>query len=289
MSPDPRATPDPAPAGAPPLPLRVVVVDDEPLIREGLCELLAGEPGVCVVAACADGAAALAAVRRHAPDVLFLDVRMPGMDGLAVARALGAAAPTPPAVVFATAHERYALAAFEVSAADYLLKPFDEERVRASLRRVRARLAHAGAGAVRAQLAAVLARLDGAAAAAGAAPAAAPASPAAPAYPERLLVAVAQGTRVVWVRDVEWVEAADNYVTVHGADGPGLLREPLRSLAARLDPARFARVHRSALVNLARVRQLRLLRGGDYALTMRSGAVVTLSRTYRDDVLRRLR
>jgi two-component system LytT family response regulator len=278
----------PGDADGAPATLRVVVADDEPLIRDGLCELLAGEPGVHVVAACADGASALAAVRRESPDVLFLDVQMPGVDGLAVARALGGC-PTPPAVVFATAHERYALAAFEVSAVDYLLKPFDEERVRASLRRVRARLAHEGVGVLRAQLSALLSRLDGA----GGAPAtrdhgrdaAAPVA----AYPERLLVGVARGTRVVLVKDIEWIEAADNYVTVHAAAGAGLLREPLRALEARLDPARFARVHRSAIVNLARVQQLRLLRGGDYALTMQSGAVVTLSRTYRDQLLQRLR
>jgi two-component system LytT family response regulator len=107
--------------------------------------------------------------------------------------------------------------------------------------------------------------------------------------PERLLVDIAQGTRVVWIKDVEWIEAADNYAVVHSVDGAGLLREPLKSLEARLDPTRFARVHRSAIVNLTRVRQLRLLRGGDYALTLRSGAIVTMSRTYRDDVLHRLR
>ena len=264
-----------APDVAPGPPLRVVVVDDEPLIREGLGELLAAEPGVRVVASCADGPAALAAVQQHAPDVLYLDVQMPGMDGLAVARALATLSPTP-AVVFATAHERYAVAAFEVSAVDYLLKPFDAERVGESVRRVRARLAREGVGALRAQLTALLTRLEGG-------------DTAAPVPPTRLLVDIAHGTRVVWTRDVEWIEAADNYAVVHSADGPGLLREPLRSLEARLDPTHFARVHRSAIVNLTRVRQLRLLRGGDYALTMRSGAVVTLSRTYRDDVLHRLR
>ena len=284
MTDDLRVAHEPPAAHTAP-PLRVVVVDDEPLIREGLSAILAAEPGVRVVASCPDGASALAAVHRHAPDLLFLDVQMPGMDGLAVARALARTSPAP-VVVFATAHERYAVAAFEVSAVDYLLKPFDEERVRESVRRVRARLAHGGAGALRAQLAALLARLDGADAAAGV-PLASPAAARVPL--ERLLVDIAHGTRVVWTKDVEWVEAADNYVVVHSADGSGLIREPLKSLESRLDPARFARVHRSAIVNLARVRQFRLLRGGDYALTLRSGAVVTLSRTYRDDVLQRLR
>jgi two-component system LytT family response regulator len=280
----------PSPAGpVAARPLRVAVVDDEPLIREGLAQMLGAEPGVAVVAACADGAAALAAVRAHAPDVLFLDVQMPGVDGLAVARAiadeaadLGAPAP---AIVFATAHDRYALHAFEVSAVDYLLKPFDAARVRESLRRVRARLAGPAALApahLAAQLAALAARLTSGLtddAAAGAAP-----RPA-----ERLVVGVARGARVVPVREVEWVEAADNYVRVHAAGGGGLLREPLRDLERRLDPRRFARVHRSALVNLARVRELRPLPSGDYALTMQSGATVTLSRTYRDAVLARLR
>lgn len=143
----------PTDAAGAPLPLRAVVADDEPLIREGLAEILSAEPGVTIVAACGDGERALAAVRAHAPDVLFLDGRMPGVDGLAVTRALGAADEGwPPAIVFATAHDRYALAAFEVSAADYPLKPFHAARVRA-------------------------------------------------------------------VAEVEWIEAADNYVAVHAADG----------------------------------------------------------------------
>ncbi len=282
----PPAGPDAGP-NAPPPPLRVVVADDEPLIREGLAELLAAEPGVEVVAACADGAAALDAARRHRPDVLFLDVQMPGDDGLAVARraladaeAHGAPAP---AVVFATAHDRYALAAFEVSAVDYLLKPFDARRVREALRRVRAR--GAPAPGLAAQLAALAARLGAAPHAAAGAPA--PDGP--PRWAERLVVGAARTQRVVPVREVEWVEAADNYVRVHAPGGGGLLREPLAALERRLDPARFARVHRSALVNLARVRELRPLPSGDYELTLQSGAAVTLSRTYRDDVLARLR
>jgi two-component system LytT family response regulator len=263
----------------------VVVADDEPLIREGLRDILDAEPDVDVVATCADGPAVIDAVRVHAPAVLFLDIQMPGVDGLTVARVLAdpARSPAPPpAIVFATAHDRYALAAFEVSAVDYLLKPFDAARVRASLRRVRERLGHAardGEIDLRAQLAALLARLD---AGRGAAPVTG--GP----WAERLVVGLARGSRVVPVASVEWVEASDNYVTVHAADGGGLLREALHSLQARLDPARFARVHRSALVNLARVHGLQPLPSGDYLLTMRSGATVRLSRTYRDEVLRRL-
>ena len=282
-----------------PWPVRVVVADDEPLIREGLAELLAAEPGVTVVAACADGASALAAVRAHAPDVLFLDVQMPGDDGLAVARALAAAAGGPaPAIVFATAHDQYALAAFEVSAVDYLLKPFDTRRVREALRRVRVRLAAASvpSAATAAQLTAQLATQLATLAAhfgthLGTHPEAAGSaeSPVPPRWAERLVVGVARGARVVPVREVEWIEAADNYVRVHAAGGVGLLREPLRDLERRLDPGRFARVHRSALVNLARVHELRPLPSGDYRLTLRSGATVTLSRTYRDAVLARLR
>jgi two-component system LytT family response regulator len=147
---------------------------------------------------------------------------------------------------------------------------------------VRERLGHAardGEIDLRAQLTALLARLD---AGRGTSPGAG-----AP-WAERLVVGLARGARVVPVASVEWVEASDNYVTVHATDGGGLLREALHSLQARLDPARFARVHRSALVNLARVHGLQPLPSGDYLLTMRSGATVRLSRTYRDDVLRRL-
>jgi two-component system LytT family response regulator len=232
-----------------------------------------------VVATCADGEEALTAVRALAPDAVFLDVRMPGRDGLAVARALVAdSAAAAPAIVFATAYGDHALTAFEVSAVDYLLKPFGAERVRETVRRLRERLARHDGATLRAQLAAVLERLGPARADEAGGP-----------WAERLVVGIARGARVVNVRDVEWLEAADNYVTVHSVDGSGLLREPLKSLEARLSPAMFARVHRSAVVNLGRVRELRPQPSGDYELTLRSGATVTLSRTYRDEVLRRLR
>jgi two-component system LytT family response regulator len=266
--------------------LRVIVVDDEPLIREGLAAMLAAEPGVEVVAMCASADEALERTHALAPDVLFLDVQMPGLSGIELARALvsdDAAGRDAPAFVFATAHGQYALDAFEVSAIDYLLKPFDASRVREAVRRVRARRGAVTGGpaspsdplALAAQLADLASRLAS--------------EQRGPTWAERLVVSIPHGHRVVATRDIEWIAAADNYVTVHAADGAGLLREPLKVLEARLDPARFVRVHRSALVNLARVRELRPTSTGDWTLVMRSGATVALSRTHRDEVLRRLR
>lgn len=258
--------------------LRVVVVDDEQVIRDGLARVLAALPGVEVVATCADGPEALSAVDDHRPDVLFLDVQMPAMDGLAVARAL-AERPEPPAIVFATAHSHYALNAFEVSAADYLLKPFDDERVRGCLARVRQRLRHEASAAVRTHLSAIMERLD----------LAVPSEARPPrSYAQRLMVGMARGTLVVAVPEIDWLEASGNYVVVHSASGSGLVRETMQSLAVRLDPAVFARVHRSAIVNLAKVRRFRALGNGDYEVTLRSGVHVTLSRSYRKEVLGRL-
>jgi two-component system LytT family response regulator len=244
----------------------VVVVDDEPLIREGLGELLAAEPEVRVVAACADGASALAAVRQHAPDVLFLDVQMPGMDGIAVARALAESA-APPAVVFATAHERYAVAAFEVSAVDYLLKPFDASASARACGGVRARPARPRASARCAHSCPRSWRGSTAPAAAGEPRARrrGPCPPSACWWTSRRARAWS-GSRTS--------SGSRRRTTTPSCTAPTGRAPPraAQSLEARLDPARFARVHRSAIVNLTRVRQLRLLRGGDYALTMRSGA-----------------
>ena len=239
--------------------LRVVLVDDEPLVRLGLRRLLDQEPDVELVAECADGEQALAAVAQHQPDVLLLDMQMPGKTGLEVLRALGTARPK--AVVFVTAHDTYAIDAFEQHAVDYLLKPFDQRRFRVALARVRERL---GTGAGDERLDRLLASL-------------APRTQ----WLERIPAKVANRVTLVPVGEIHWIEAADNYVRLHTGDGQYAVRETMNNLADQLDPRQFARVHRSAIVNLGRVKEMLALPSGDYTVVLESGTRLTLSRGYR--------
>lgn len=247
------------------MPIRVLVADDEPLAQERLTGLLAAHSDCEVVAVCGDGRSALGAVRAHRPDLVFLDVQMPELDGFGVLRELGAAAP--PAVIFCTAYDQHALRAFEVHALDYLLKPFDDDRFGQALDRARRQLARpAPAGELAARLAALLE---------GARPEPAPAS-------DRLVVK-GEG-RVVLVRlaDIDWVEAADNYVNLHAGKESHLMRETMNNLEQRLDPAKFVRISRSTIVNLDRIRELQPMFHGDYTVLLRDGTKLSLSRNYRE-------
>ncbi len=238
--------------------LRVMLVDDEPLVRLGLRRLLEREPQVELVAECADGDEALAAVAAHRPDVLFLDMQMPGRTGLDVLAALGSDRPR--AVVFVTAHDRYAIEAFEQHAVDYLLKPFDERRFRVALGRVRERL---GAGGADDRLDRLLETLPWSV------------------HLERIPARVANRVILVPVAEIQWIEAADNYVRLHTSSGQYSVRETMNNLAEQLDPRQFARVHRSTIVNLGGVKELLALSSGDYAIVLASGVRLTLSRGYR--------
>jgi len=244
--------------------LRVLIADDEPLVRSGVRRLLEAEPGVTVVGEARHGGEALELAARLKPDLIFLDVQMPELDGLGVARALSG--PGMPGIVFVTAYDRYAVQAFELHAIDYLLKPFDDERLRAALERARAHLGGAGerealAGRIGELLA--LLRPDGGRVA-------------------RFLVRTGQKLVLVNAADVEWIEAADNYVRLHVAGRRHVLRETMTHLEARLDPAQFVRIHRSAIVNLSQVAELTVQPSGDCTVRLRSGALLTLSRRYRE-------
>jgi two-component system, LytTR family, response regulator len=253
--------------------LRVLVVDDEPLVRRGLRALLGEESGIELVAEARNGREALALIRAERPDLVFLDVQMPGLSGLGVLEAL--APEERPAVVFVTAFDRYAVHAFDLHAVDYLLKPFDEERFRTALGRARERLRPGTNPGTRAALDALLAELRSAATPGD--------------TPDRL--AVREGGRIVLVPvgEIDWIEAADNYVRLHRAGGYHLLRESLARLEQTLDPKRFARIHRSAIVNLSRVRALEPLSGGEYEVILEGGRRLTLSRGYRDRFQERFR
>jgi two-component system LytT family response regulator len=243
--------------------IRVLVADDEKAARARLSRLLAKMGDVEVVAECADGASTIAQVNATRPDVLFVDIEMPEGSGLDVATAV--ASRSGPLIVFVTAFDQYAVRAFEVHAADYLLKPFGEERLAMAWQRVRDQLRRGDATADRV-LAAIREMRTG--------------SPVR--YRERLLVTNDGRTTVVSVADVEWLEAAANYVKLHLTGSPSqVVRDSMSAMESQLDPQRFARVHRSAIVNVDQIREIQPWFSGDQVIIMRSGARVKLSRTYR--------
>ncbi len=243
---------------------RAVVVDDEPLARRTIRLLLSRERDFAIVAECAHGAEAIAAIERERPDVLFLDVQMPEVDGFDVLRRLGADAV--PAVIFVTAFDRYALRAFEEHALDYLLKPFSDERFAAVIGRVRSRLRERSAASMAGRLADLLADTA----------------------PERRQLVVRDSGRTVVIPhdDIAWIEAEDYCVRLHlGADRTVLIRDSLKSLEASLDRRRFVRVHRSAIVNASWVKTIEPLTSGDQSVTLTDGTVLKASRTHRAQLL----
>ncbi|KFC76496.1 LytTR family DNA-binding domain-containing protein [Massilia sp. LC238] len=229
--------------------MRVLIVDDERPARERLRRMLALEAGIEAIGEASDGIDALRQLAQFRPDALLLDVEMPELSGIDLAASLPAPAPL---VVFVTAYDEYALRAFDANAIDYLLKPFDQARLRRSLERLRARLAAQALAA-----------------------AAAPGLP-----PRQLLVSERGATRVVQVADIEWLETADNYVVLHSADGAPLLRQTLSGLLAQLGSG-FVRCHRRAAVRPGAVQRVTPLDKGDCELVLRSGALVPCSRQYR--------
>ena len=257
-------------------PLRVVIADDEPLVRAELRDILSAMPAVSIEAEYRDGIEALEGIATLAPDVAFLDIRMPGFTGLEVAEQItrNVESGRRPRIVFVTAYDQYAIRAFEMDAVDYLLKPIDEARVRQTVDRVRQRGLAAERAVLESRLGELIAHVS----------ARTPPQP----YLQRLVVQTAGTLRVIPVEAVEWIEADDNYARVHTPAGSPLLRETLKSLESRLDPALFARVHRSAIVRLDRVRELKPQPSGDYQLRLESGAKVTMSRSHRDAVLERI-
>jgi two-component system LytT family response regulator len=246
--------------------LRVLIVDDEPLARERLRTWLLDEPSAEIIGECGSGTEALAVLRSTPLDLVFLDVEMPGCNGLQVLSELPAEGR--PAVVFVTAHERFALDAFEVQAIDYLLKPFDRERFQTALRRAEEHLRARRAGQLEDKLESLLAD-------------AAPVK-----TPERLTVK-ADG-RLVFLKpgDIVWVEAADNYIILHLVEGRLMLRETLAALEKRLGTASFARVNRSALVHLDQIKELQPTFHGDFVVVLRNGTKVPLSRSLRGQFAR---
>jgi len=222
--------------------LRTLIVDDEPLARESIRVLLERDRDIEIVGECS-GVDAAAIVARTRPQIMFLDVQMPEIDGFDLLGKIGEQAV--PAVVFVTAYDAFAVKAFEVQALDYLLKPFDDARFMRTLERAKKRAVEK--------------------------------------YRERFLVRVHERIVVVNAADIDWIEAADYYVTIHAGGRGYLLREPLADLEKVLDPAVFFRVHRSAIVNLGRIREIHPMFRGDSVLVLTDGSKVKLSRSRRDE------
>jgi two-component system LytT family response regulator len=246
--------------------IRTLIVDDEPLAREGVALALKAERDVEIVGNCADGPSAVRAIRELNPDLVFLDVKMPGLDGFAVIGEIGA--DKMPPVIFLTAYEEHALNAFRVNAVDYLLKPIDSEDMRKSVERARRRLAQNEIGAWRAELGALVAAF-------------AQHGPAADTT-ARILVRTNSRVHVLDPREIDWVEAAGDYVTIHAARKSHLLRDSLRNIEARLANHGFRRIHRSILVKLDCIRELVAKDSGDHEVVLNDGTVLRLSRSYKD-------
>jgi len=252
-------------------PLRALIVDDEPLARDCVRLALAKQPGIRVVGECADGEQAVDEILAHRPDLVFLDVQMPGLDGFGVVEQVGAE--RMPAVVFVTAFDEHALRAFEVHAADYVLKPFDDARFADAVRHATRQLR--SGDELRQRLDALLTEVRGGGSGSGAG------------RPiTRLMVQVKDRIRFVRTDEVDWLEAAGNYVRVHAGTQAHLIRATLAGLCEQLDPARFVRIHRSTVVNVDRIREVQPWFGGDYIAILEDDRQLRVSRSFRDALLR---
>jgi two-component system, LytTR family, response regulator len=247
------------------MPLKILIVDDEPLAREDLALLLRGDPDVDAVAEARNGREAVAAIRDQRPDLVLLDVQMPRMDGFAVVDSVGAA--FMPAVIFVTAHDQYAIRAFEISAVDYLLKPVAAERFRVAFERAKTRVGLGTRDEFARQMLSVLESI---------------------ANPQRRLsrLAVRSGERTLFlsIDEVDWIEASQNYIRLHAGPAAHLVHVPMNTIEASLDPAAFVRIHRSLIVNVKRIKQVWTLSHGQYVVELVSGERLQSGRTYADKV-----
>jgi two-component system, LytTR family, response regulator len=249
--------------------IKVLVADDEPLARERLAGLLSQEADIEVVGQARDGEEAVTAIHDDSPDLVFLDVQMPQMNGFDVIEAVGS--DKMPLVIFVTAYDQHALKAFQVRALDYLLKPFDRERFKDALGRARKQLERDENGDLGRRLLALVKdlRRD---------------------QPKSDRLVVKSGGRLFFLRtdEIDWVEAAGNYVRLHVGPGSHLLRETMNAIEGRLDPEKFFRIHRSRIVNMERIQELQPWLNGEYAVLLRTGTRLTLSRGYREKLQDRL-
>lgn len=245
--------------------IRVIVAEDEPLARDRIVRMLKAEAGIEIVAECTNGLDTLKAIQNHQPDLLFLDVQMPEMDGFEVLDALEEN--EIPHVVFVTAYEQYALRAFEIHALDYLLKPFNQVRLLQSLKRAQIEIEKNRAGDVQKKILNLLNELRFGSK-----------------QLRRILLKDGQRAWFLKVEDIDWIEAEAKYVRLHAGKRSHLLRQTMIQLEARLDPILFVRIHRSTIVNIDRIREIQTLHSGDSRILLLDGTSLVLGRTYRKNV-----
>ena len=252
--------------------IRALVVDDEPMARDRVLSLLQQEEDVEVVGECGDGTQAVAAIQHQSPDLVFLDVQMPGHNGFEVIQAVGAE--RMPTVIFVTAYDEYALKAFEVHALDYLLKPFGRDRFQRTLQHARASLERRRAGDLGRRLLALVNDIK-----------------TEPGPPRLDRLVVKSGGRVFFLRtdEIDWIEAAGNYVRLHLGEESHLFRETMNRMESRLDGRRFVRIHRSRIVNTERVKELQPWFNGEHVVVLQNGTRLTLSRGYREKLQEQLK
>jgi len=238
--------------------IRTIVADDEPIARARMLSLLQEEPDIEVIGECATGPQAISAIERTSPDLVFLDIQMPQMDGLTLARTLGRAMP---AVVFVTAYDEYALGAFEVHALDYVLKPYSAERFKSALVHARQHLSTRRASG---------------------------SQPPAPERRDRLVIKSSGRIYFIRTRDIDWCEASGNYVRLHVGAQTHLVRGTMGHIESQLDQAQFVRIHRSTIVNVDRIQELHSSFGGEYVVLLHDKTRLTLSRGYREGLQAKL-
>jgi two-component system LytT family response regulator len=252
--------------------IRALIVDDEPIARKGIRRELERDPGICVTGECRNGRDAVAFILEHAPDLVFLDLQMPELDGFGVVEQVGVE--QMPTVVFVTAFDEFALKAFEMHALDYLLKPFNSRRFQKTLQRAKTRIQQSQAGDVNERLLALIQETR---------PAQKPES-----FLQRIVVKNAGRIFFLNVEEIDWIEAADNYVRLYVGKDSHLVQGTMSKLESKLDPELFLRVHRSTIVNITRIKEMQPLFHGEYAITLASGKALTSSRSYRDRLQRLL-
>jgi two-component system, LytTR family, response regulator len=246
--------------------IRTLIVDDEPLARDRVRRFLRDERDIQIIGECGNGQEAIKAIREQRPDLVFLDIQMPEKTGFDVVRALDPE--ETPTVIFVTAYDRYALQAFEVHALDYLLKPFNRDRMHRAVKRARDHIDRRGLMGLDERLAALIADLRGE-----------------KKYLDRLVVKAVGRVFFLKADEIDWIEAAGNYVKLHSGRESHMIRETMNGIEAKLDPDKFLRIHRSTVVNIDRIKELQPMFSGDYAVLLKDGTELALSRHYRERFL----